>query len=194
MLTVCGAGPGHPDYLTKQVEKAIVSADEVLAFGRIAEGLSAIRADIQVVRTVKELKDRNFEGAVVLLASGDPLFYGVVDYLLRHHIPISEVMPGLSSFQYLVAKCQTSWENAVLLSCHGRELEIGDFVPGRAHVVLTDGINTPYALSERLHTWGYSGKMTVGYRLSYEDEQIVVGSIGQIERGQSPLAVVVIEL
>ena len=57
---------------------------------------------------------------VVILASGDPLFYGIGGYL-SSKIEI-EIYPYLSSIQLAFARMQESWQDAYFTSLHGRNI------------------------------------------------------------------------
>lgn len=63
------------------------------------------------------------EGDAVVLASGDPGLFGVLR-LLREHLPAAavEVLPGVSSVALAFARAGLSWDDAVVVSAHGREL------------------------------------------------------------------------
>jgi precorrin-6Y C5,15-methyltransferase (decarboxylating) len=61
------------------------------------------------------------EGDVVVLASGDPGFFGIVR-LLRERGLVVEVFPALSSVQRTFALAGLPWEDALVVSAHGREL------------------------------------------------------------------------
>ena len=122
MLRVAGVGPGNPKYLTKHVEEKIRQAKNVLAFGRISESLQRIREDIIRIDRVDQLLEfLKKEEEILLLASGDPNFFGIVNYLKKNQIEIEEVLPGISSFQYMTSKLQKPWQEAKFLSLHGRE-------------------------------------------------------------------------
>jgi precorrin-6Y C5,15-methyltransferase (decarboxylating) len=70
--------------------------------------------------------DREDRGAiaradVVVLASGDPGFFGIVRALrARGHDP--EVMPAVSSVALAFARAGLSWDDALVVSAHGRDL------------------------------------------------------------------------
>lgn len=60
-------------------------------------------------------------GDVVVLASGDPGFFGIVRALReRGHEP--EVIPALSSVAGAFARAGLPWDDALVVSAHGREL------------------------------------------------------------------------
>jgi precorrin-6Y C5,15-methyltransferase (decarboxylating) len=61
---------------------------------------------------------------VVVLASGDPFFYGVGS-ILAAHVPIEEIicLPTPSAFSLAASRLGWSLQDCVLLSLHGRSLE-----------------------------------------------------------------------
>ena len=194
MLVVAGIGPGNPDYLNKNVEEKIKYTKNVLAFGRIAETLKDIREDIIKVNRVDDVL--NFiedESDILLLASGDPNFFGIVNFLKRKGIQIDEVLPGISSFQYMMSKLQKPWENAKFLSLHGREEDLNIVKEYPLSIILIDKDNMPSAISERLYSLGIRGSIYAGFNLSYNDEKIIKKDIGEEIEDISSLGVVVIE-
>ncbi|GAA2599583.1 precorrin-6y C5,15-methyltransferase (decarboxylating) subunit CbiE [Actinomadura fulvescens] len=61
------------------------------------------------------------DGGVVVLASGDPGFFGIVRALReRGHTPL--VIPAVSSVAQAFARAGLPWDDAVVVSAHGREL------------------------------------------------------------------------
>ncbi len=58
----------------------------------------------------------------VILASGDPGFFGVTRYLAQSQLEF-EVVPSPSSIAYAAARVKTAWENLIVLSAHGRDQE-----------------------------------------------------------------------
>lgn len=194
MLVVAGIGPGNPRYLTCDVKEKIVNARYILGFGRVAKSFISIRDDIVEVNKVDEiLKYIEDDKEILLLASGDPNFFGIVDFLKRKGIPIKEVLPGLSSFQYMMSKLQKSWDNASFLSLHGRTASLEDILDKKLSILLIDKDNTPNYISKELHRLGINGKIYAGFNLSYENEEIIIKNIGEEILDISSLGVVVIE-
>jgi cobalt-precorrin-7 (C5)-methyltransferase len=130
---------------------------------------------------------------ILLLASGDPCFYGIVEYLKRKEIPIKKVLPGISSFQYMMAKLEKSWQGASFLSLHGRKDGLEKVKKGKITAILTDKDNTPSVISKRLCKLRIKGTIYAGFNLSYEDESIVKSNIGEEIEDISSLAVVIVE-
>lgn len=195
MLTVAGVGPGNIEYITRGVIKEIQDAKNILAFGRVGESIQSLREDYLVVNKVDQIVEYiDSEEDVLVLASGDPMFFGIVDFLKKKEIKIDKVFPGLSSFQYMMSKLQMSWHNATFISFHGRELDFSQFYKNRLIVALVDKKNNPDFISDQLYNKGFRGNMHIGFNLSYKDEKILQIRIGDRLESYSNLAVVVIEI
>lgn len=194
MITVAGVGPGNPRYLTVEVKEAIENSRCVLAFGRVGETLKDIRDDFIIVKRVEEVYNHSLKNSdLLILASGDPCFYGILEYLKAKGISVDEVLPGISSFQYMMGKLKKSWHNGEFMSFHGRSGRLKDVLESKLTIMLTDSINTPSVLSKKLYEIGARGVMYIGYNLSYEDEKILKINIGEEVEDYSSLAVVVVE-
>ncbi|MCW2623172.1 MAG: precorrin-6Y C5,15-methyltransferase [Frankiales bacterium] len=113
-------------------------------------------------------------GPVVVLASGDPGFFGIVR-LLREQVPAErlEVLPGVSSVALAFARAGLPWDDAVVVSAHGRDL--GPAVAAcRAHAkvaVLTDRDAGPAQIGAALR--GLPRRLVVAERLGMPDERVV---------------------
>ena len=194
MLTVAGVGPGNPKFLTLEVKEKIEGAEYVLAFGRIARTLEDIRPDIVQVNRVSQVLDfiDNHKEAL-LLASGDPNFFGIVNFLKKEGVTIKEVLPGISSFQYMMAKLEKSWQEANFISLHGREASLEEVKNNSLSILLIDKDKMPSDISKELYEIGIRGKIYAGFDLSYDSEKIIEKDIGEYIDDISPLGVVVIE-
>lgn len=190
MRIVAGAGPGNPDYLSKEVRDAILQAKKVLAFGRIKESLESIRKDIIPVKTIDEAcKQLNTPDNVLLLVSGDPCFFGIVDYLKRKGLVLDKVLPGISAVQYFAARLQIPWSGARVISFHGRSLELSK-LDSATCFFFTDSENTPKKIAAALADAGYRGDLYIGYRLSYTDETIIRTKIGEPIEANNSISIV----
>lgn len=194
MIVVAGVGPGNPKYLTNQVTDAIRSFETVIGFGRVSRSLSEIREDILEVNRVFELLEM-VEGKdeVLILASGDPLFFGITNFLKRKGVVIDEIYPGISSFQYFMSQMQLPWSEASFFSLHGRDFDLDKLKTSPLSIGFIDKDNTPTSISRTLYEKGFRGTLHVGYQLSYEEEVIESFPIGGKGRDLSALAVMVIE-
>ena len=139
----------------------------VLAFGRVSHSLKSIRDDFIEINKVDEIvKYIEKQEDILLLASGDPCFYGIVEYLKRKEIPIKKVLPGISSFQYMMAKLEKSWQGTNFLSLHGRKENLEKIKESKTTIILTDKDNTPSIISKRLCKLEIKGTIYAGDRKS----------------------------
>lgn len=123
---------------------------------------------------------------VAVLVSGDPCFYSYLG-LLKKRFSSEElvVYPGISSFQVLMARTGTLWNNALVMSVHGRELsEVVDAYDRSPLVVLlTDPKNTPSAVAATLLKAGRTeGTAVVGRNLAYPHERIDTYTIPELAK------------
>jgi precorrin-6Y C5,15-methyltransferase (decarboxylating) len=97
---------------------------------------------------------------VVVLASGDPLHYGVGDLLLRS-FPANETLclPNASAFSLAAARLGWSLQDVALVSLHGRALEgiVRHLQPGARILALSWDGETPAKLAAFLAERGMGG-------------------------------------
>lgn len=91
---------------------------------------------------------------VVILVSGDPLFFGLGRLLLLELSPAQLTFhPHLSAIQLAFSRVKLPWQDARLISAHGRSLdELAQALQQEVEkiAVLTDGTNTPGAIARLL--------------------------------------------
>ncbi|ELP69624.1 bifunctional cobalt-precorrin-7 (C(5))-methyltransferase/cobalt-precorrin-6B (C(15))-methyltransferase [Streptomyces turgidiscabies] len=129
MITVIGTGTGAP--LPSDATAAVAGAALVVGGRRHLAAVSAVVAEgvEQVVLgalapaldTIEEYVGK--ERPVVVLASGDPGFFGIVRALAeRFGAGRLDVRPGVSSVAAAFARVGLTWDDAVIVSAHGRAL------------------------------------------------------------------------
>ncbi|HEX9873231.1 MAG TPA: precorrin-6y C5,15-methyltransferase (decarboxylating) subunit CbiE [Deferrimonas sp.] len=140
---------------------------------------------------------RHAERQAVVLASGDPLFFGIGRYLLRN-LPEDdlEFIPNVSSVQYAFAKIKEPWDDTVFVSAHGRGLKgaVDRIVANDKAAVLTDEINTPAAIAAELIERGRDGYAAyLCENLGTPEERILVTDVkGLVEIKAAPLNVLIL--
>ncbi len=120
--------------LGKQAREIVRTADVVLASSRLLdvfkryEEYEAVKERITVINKVPEtvayikewFSHRSAPGPLVLLASGDPFFFGIgrrmVEEFGKERI---EIIPDLSSMQEAFARINEPWDDAFCISVHG---------------------------------------------------------------------------
>jgi precorrin-6Y C5,15-methyltransferase (decarboxylating) len=121
------------------------------------------------------------EGPVVVLASGDPGFFGIVRLLGgtfgRENL---RVMPGHSSVVLAFARAGLSWDDAVTVSAHGRDPRRAINVC-RAHpkvAVLTSPAFGPADVAGALEVQGRT--LVVAEKLGEPDERVFHGDAASV--------------
>lgn len=199
MIYVVGLGPGSRDYILPKAVETLENSDMVVGFSRALESIDFISTNKAVVKTLSDILkivEENPSKKISVIASGDPCFYGVTDYIKRNLEDYNvEIVPGLSSFQYLMSKIGKSWSGKFLGSVHGREEDFLALVKeNSACIFLTDSKNSPKVLASKLFEENISCNIWVGENLSYEDEKITVGTPDEIMKKEfSSLSVFVVE-
>ncbi|MCW4005327.1 MAG: precorrin-6y C5,15-methyltransferase (decarboxylating) subunit CbiE [Candidatus Bathyarchaeota archaeon] len=128
-LSIVGAGPGSPDYVTPAARKAVQVAQVVVGAQRNLDLFQEDIAGEVVVLTGKNVGQslryavESAQGgkAVAVISTGDPGFSGLLGSVLNRlngdHVEL-EVIPGVSSMQACAALLHISWDNTVMLTFH----------------------------------------------------------------------------
>ncbi|MCL3781227.1 precorrin-6y C5,15-methyltransferase (decarboxylating) subunit CbiE [Prolixibacteraceae bacterium JC049] len=179
-ITICGIGPGNPDYILPIVWKKAGKAQLLVGGSRHLEIFRELNKEtISISGKLVELKNEIEQSAhkeIVAVVSGDTGFYSLRNYLSKQFPDAQiDVVPGISSFQYFYAQINCGYEKAFISSLHGIE---NDFISKlndyESIFLLTDKHNNWKTIAQQLIDNGYGHlKMFVGNRLSYEDEQII---------------------
>ena len=155
--------------------------------------LADVHETIAFIRS--ELLTADSQRTIVLLASGDPMFFGigrvVIDEFGKDAV---EILPDLSSIQVAFARIIEPWHGAFLMSLHGgpdpakrRKLEYElTEIPALLEkydkiAILTDKVNTPAEIAKSICRCEgtsplHSLKMFVCEKLGYDDERITQGT------------------
>lgn len=159
MIEVVGLGL-NPDLLCGATREAIARA-EVLAGGRRQlaafpeSGGERITIAAPVSDFIEAVRDRAAKGRrVVVLADGDPLFYGIGRTLIETLGPDAvRIHPGVTTLQTAAARMGLPWHDIRAVSLHGRS----DYAPLFAAMtwyervaVFTDEEHTPAAIASAL--------------------------------------------
>jgi precorrin-6Y C5,15-methyltransferase (decarboxylating) len=199
-IVVVGIGDNGADSLSREALRRVAEAEVLLGGERHlaffpdhpAEKL-AIRDNLREVAARLQTETRR----VAVLASGDPLFYGIAGYLAtkigRDRL---EVLPNISSMQLAFARLKESWHDAALVSCHAKPIEEAiDVIRDAKKVgIFTDDENTPARVARELLKAGIGGfRAHVCENLGGRDERITACDLGELaEKTFSPLNVLVL--
>lgn len=143
--------------LLPQYKQWIEEAEVLVGGERVLDFFPHVQAEKVVIKgglTALVTRLQQEQRSVVILASGDPLFYGIGSYLAKK-LPI-DIYPYMSSIQLAFAKMKDSWQDAYVVSVHGRTMKgLAQKIDGRAKVaLLTDDENNPNAIASYLKKFG----------------------------------------
>lgn len=195
MIYVVGIGPGNPKYLTNIAEDIIFKSDYVLSYKRVKETIEPM-AKIIEIDSLKEITDflnehMNEDVDISVLASGDPSFFGIGEYLSKRYKV--KTIPGISCVSYMAGYENISLNDVTSISFHGRELN-KDLISNDKLMIYTDSKNNPDSISKWLYGEGYRGKIVVGFNLSYDDETVDRYEIGDDIEIKSDLNLMYVEI
>lgn len=128
------------------------------------------------------------EESVVVFASGDPLFFGFANTLLRDLPEASiKVYPSFNSLQLLAHRLLMPYQDMQIVSLTGRPWRAFDqvLIEGVSKIgILTDNkLHTPKTIAQRMLDYGYDNyKMSVGELLGNpEKERVRTFDLTEIE-------------
>lgn len=206
LIHVVGVGlsgrAGLPPPLLNLVESAtlLIGAQRHLdAFGDLPTEAWALGNFTQVFDRLRSRLTTTPHTRAVVLASGDPLFFGIGRLLLAAFPPEQLVFhPQVSAIQQAFSRLKLPWQDATLISVHGRgesllvqALKRGD----HKIAVLTDGVLTPGAIAQLISALD----LPIGYdlwvceNLGADSERLSVYGAGDLpSKPFAPLNVVVL--
>lgn len=211
-ITLAGIGMGSPETMTIGVHKKILEADYVFGAERMLESVNTAARKKEyylakdIIPFIKQLLEKNYGGEplrIVVLFSGDSGFYSgaaklknqletenFCDSQTETAVKI-EILPGISSVQYLAAKTGQTWQNCRILSTHGIEAEewkrqLAEYLKTEGKIFfITSGAKDVREIAAFLNqqivqkSCRFQTKIILGRQLSYSDEKIFEFSLNQ---------------
>jgi len=166
------------------VTRAVVEAAEVIVGSPRHQDLTSVNAERIVwpspFDALIEVLKSNSGKRVVVLATGDPLWYSVGARIGREINP-SEITyhPQIGAFQLAAARMGWSMADLETLTVHGRPVEqmIAFIQPNQRLLILTTGAETPVQIAGFLTERGFGqSKMTVLAAMGGKNEMRFDGS------------------
>ncbi len=197
-IKLIGIGDNGLASLLPQYIKWIEESEVLIGGERLLEFFPYYIGEKIIVKSgLKKLVDviQHETRDIVILASGDPLFYGLGGYLSKY-LNV-EVYPHVSSIQLAFSKIGESWQDAYITSVHGRSMKgLIQRIDGYDKIaLLTDAENSPSAIAEyllqfRMHEY----KAFVAENLQGENEKTGWYSLEEMKSADfSPLNVVILK-
>lgn len=155
-LYVIGAGPGARNCLTGRGEELCCSLPELYAFKRYRSMIPerAVRLfGPQIEPSLDDLAESLALHDTGLLISGDPCLFSLLRRLKeRFGDAVVEVVPAPGALQALFARLQEDWEEAHVVSGHGRPLTENRL----CHLVKTSSMVVLFCDAQRTPAWACS--------------------------------------
>lgn len=179
-ITLLGIGMGSRDTLTIEGEKALEKAELLIGARRIADSVKmphhTVVYEYDSEKILKCIEENSQYEHIVIALSGDVGFYSGAKKLLHNLGEDTRVICGISSVVYFMAKAGLSWDDAKIVSAHGRNCNLVSLICHSKKVFsilgTKDGISS---LAGRLVSYGMGDVLLyVGENLSYENEKIFV--------------------
>lgn len=185
-VTLVGIGAGARDQVTLEAKRCCREAELLIGAGRMIEAVAEVGQTIyeayrpdEIISYIKE--NPEYENVTIAL-SGDTGFYSGAKKILEltKDDPQIEtkVVPGVSSIIYFASKLGVTWEDAALVSLHGRKENLMAVIKENKKVfALVSNAEEIRQILTKMTEYGM-GEVTVriGTELSYKNEEIQTGT------------------
>lgn len=177
-ISLVGIGMGAEKTLTLEGKKVFDEAELLIGAKRMTEAVQkpgqSVLNEYRSEKIVEYIKAHPEYRTVAIALSGDVGFYSGAKKLVDLLEGNVEVICGISSVVYFMAKIGLSWDDAKIVSAHGRKCNLVSLIrhnPKMFSILGTeDGVAS---LAKKLVYYGMGDVILyVGENLSYENEKI----------------------
>lgn len=137
-----------------------------------------------MMKTLKALGERLSSDRLCIVASGDPLFYGVAPLVIKAFGKDNvEVIPHPSAMQLAFSRLGVGWAKVNIISLHGRALFglVARIRHSQQVALFTDGDNTPAVIAQHLIRYNDGDfRATVLENLGGMDERVRSFSLSEL--------------
>ena len=176
-VNIVGIGPGNPDLLTNQARRAIEESNILIGDKRMLAAFDTGKRLFDTIKTseIAEIcqKADAEKDVVAVLVSGDVGFFSLAKTITGKLTDCEcRRYCGISSLVYFAQQLAMSWDDAKIVSMHGRNQNLIAAVAQNSKVFsLTGGEHSPNQLCQKL---------------SYPEEKITCGTAAEISKLQFP--------
>jgi precorrin-6Y C5,15-methyltransferase (decarboxylating) len=185
-LSIVGLGEDGLDGLTSRGRMLIDGAETLIGGDRHLamlpdDGRERLKWPRPLTDLMPKISERRGR-SVCVLATGDPMFFGIGVTLAKHFAADEmEVVPSLSAFTLAAARLGWAVADVEQLTLHGRpvSLMVPFIQPGAQLLILADGPDTPKQVATILTERGYAdSRMTVLEHMGGAYERQLTGGAG----------------
>jgi precorrin-6B C5,15-methyltransferase / cobalt-precorrin-6B C5,C15-methyltransferase len=201
-ILIIGLPPQGFSTLNPGLKRRVSNAEILFCGNRFFKGLPTIQGKIHIIgdnldEFITIIKSNIGHKRIVILASGDPNFFGIARYLVsKLGKNAIEIIPSISSMQIAFARIKESWDDAVFLSVHSRPIgKIIETVSANNKIcLLTDEKNNPIEIARILRQSGITNRRVyVCQDLGSDKEKIIRTNLLNVENSKySPLNIMII--
>lgn len=187
MINIIGLGPGNLDYITKKGENLISTSDVLIGGKRNLESIKNFEGEKIVLdsnlREIIEYINNNKEKQISIIASGDPLIYGIGRYISKNiDNKMLNMVSGISSLQYIFSKIYVDMNDVYITSSHGKVPDFDYILSHKKVCMVTDSKIGPKQISREIIDRNLNKIIVVGENLSYDNEKITIAKPEEIIR------------
>ena len=178
-VTLLGIGMGSIGTLTLEGREAVRSANLIVGARRMVDAVRLPGQDFLYEYRSREiaayLAEHPEYTKVVVALSGDVGFYSGAKKLVELLGPETKMICGISSVVYFMSKIGLSWDDAKIVSAHGKTCNLISLIRENRKVFAILGTNDGVRnLAEKLTFYGMGDVILhVGENLSYDNEKIL---------------------
>lgn len=185
-ISLIGIGVGSCHAMTGEALDTLKNCDCIIGAQRMLDSVRQLGKHTYSSYKPEEIR-RFIEShqeyrAVAVVLSGDVGFYSGAKKLEEELAGCQvERIPGISSIVYLAARLHTSWEDAALISAHGRRQNYIHAIGHQEKTFLLLGGDCGRELCEKLHFYQLTEiDCWIGKHLSYPDEVVLHKKGGEL--------------
>ncbi len=185
-ITLVGIGMGSAGTMTAEARDACAQADCIIGGKRLVDAVARKGQEVCCEYDPDRIKayiDSHPEFQRVAIAlSGDVGFYSGARNLLKVLGEDTKVICGISSVAYFMSKIHLSWDDAAIVSAHGRNCNLIHYIKGNHKTFAIMGTSDGVAsLCSKLLLYGMTEvTVYVGEDLSYPEEKITQASPSEL--------------
>ncbi len=210
-IYLIGIGMGNLETLTEQGRLVIEKSDLLIGAERMVDSFPQSKGAkyyaIAPTKIMAYIYANPHYNTIAVIFSGDVGFYSgakKLNQLIEEQKAAGsgwgnyevEFMPGISSLQYFCAKLKLSWDDARIVSLHGREGNImGAVLNHPKTFFLTGGDYSVQRICQLLRENNLGEALVhVGERLSYPEERVITATAEVLAQEEfHPLSVIMVE-
>lgn len=178
-LSIISCGMGHHSQFSTMERHSIEHAQVLLGSQRLLDLFQTEKQEKHSIYTADKVvnfaKEHPYFENLCLLVTGDAGFFSAAKQISAVWEGSLEIFSGISSIVYLSAKVGISWDDAKIVSLHGRKVNILEHIKENEKVfILFGGEDTPSSVAQLCLDYQLDVRFYIGENLSYPNEKVAI--------------------